>query len=127
MIINGREVHFLLTVGTTRRVSRLCPEGDISNIGLIFEGQSTDKIIDVIAELAAAMSEGYETRQRFANPSYQCRPLDKEEVFCMTMEELEELQKELMGEIGVGMSTEIKAEPEKTKGKKQKRSQHQTK
>ena len=36
----------------------------------------------------------------------------------MTMEELEELQKELMGEIGAGMSTEIKAEPEKQKGKK---------
>lgn len=118
MIINGRDVHFLLTVGTTRRVSKLCPDGDISNIGLIFEGQSTDKIIDVIAELAVAMSEGYETRQRFSNPSYQCRPLDKEEVFCMTIDELEDLQKELMNEIGVGMNTEIKAEPEKIKGKK---------
>lgn len=120
MLINGRETHFLLTVGTTRRVSKLCPDGDISNISLIFEGQSTDKIIDVIAELAVAMSEGYEARQRFANPSYQCRPLDKEEVMCMTMEELEDLQKELMGEIGAGMSTEIKAEPQKVKGKKTK-------
>lgn len=118
MLINGRETHFLLTVGTTRRVSKLCPDGDISNIGLIFEGQSTDKIIDVIAELAVAMSEGYEARQKFSNPSYEGKPLNKEEVMCMTMEELEGLQAELMGEIGTGMSTEIKAEPEKAKGKK---------
>ena len=118
MTINNREVHFMLTVGTTRRVARLCPDNDIQNIGLIFEGASTDKIIDVIAELATAMSEGYESRQKFSNPSYEGRPLDKEEVLCMTMEELEALQKELMGEIGAGMSTEIKAEPEKQKGKK---------
>ena len=72
----------------------------------------------LFAELAVAMSEGYEARQKFSNPSYEGKPLDKEEVFCMTMEELEDLQKELMGEIGTGMSTEIKAEPEKTKGKK---------
>jgi len=118
MFINGRDVHFLLTVGTTRRVARLCPDGDISNIGLIFEGQSTEKVIDVIAELAVAMSEGYEARQKFSNPSYEGRPLDKEEVFCMTIDELEGLQNELMGEIGSGMKTEIKAEPEKAKGKK---------
>jgi len=118
MLINGREIHFLLTVGTTRKVARLCPDGDISNIGLIFEGQSTDKIIDVIAELAVAMSEGYETKQKFSDPNYVGRPLDKEEVMCMTISELEGLQKELMGEIGEGMKTEVKAEPEKAKGKK---------
>ena len=118
MLINGRETHFLLTVGTTRRVAKLCPDGDISNIGLIFEGQSTDKIIDVIAELAVAMSEGYEARQKFADAHYVGKPLEKEEVMCMTMSELEGLQKELMSEIGVGMQTEIKTEPEKIKGKK---------
>ena len=118
MIINGRDVHFLLTVGTTRRVAKLCPEGDISNIGLIFEGQSTDKIIDIIAEMAAAMSEGYEKRKHFSDPNYVPKPLDKEEVMFMTMTELENLQKELMSEIGVGMETEVKAEPEKVTGKK---------
>ncbi len=121
MLINGRDTHFLLTVGTTRRVARLCPENDISNIGLVFEGQSTDKIIDLIAELAVAMSEGYEARQKYTNPNYEGRPLDKEEVLCMTMEELEGLQEELMNEIGVGMSTEVKTEPEKFKGKKTKK------
>jgi putative AlgH/UPF0301 family transcriptional regulator len=118
MLINGSETHFLLTVGTTRKIARLCPEGDIANIGLIFEGQSTDKIIDVIAELAVAMSEGYETRQKYSDPNYAGRPLEKDEVMCMTMEELESLQMELMGEIGEGMKTEVEAEPEKSKWKK---------
>ena len=118
MQLHGRDVHFLLTVGCTRRVAKLCPEGDISNIGLIFEGQSTDKIIDVIAELASAMSEGYEARKKFADPNYEPKPLTKDEVMFLTMEELGDLQKELMDEIGGGMATEIATEPEKGKGKK---------
>lgn len=118
MLIHGREYHFLLTVGTTRAISRLCPEGDISNIGMIFEGKNTDKMIDTIAELSAAMSEGYEAQQKYLIDGYEPHPITKDEIFTLTIQELEELQKELMGEIGAGMQTEIEAEPEKAKGKK---------
>jgi len=118
MLIHGREVHFLLTVGATRAVARMCPEGDISNIGLIFEGKSTDKMIDVIAELAAAMSSGYEDQKKYLEQGYVPNPISKDEVLTLTIQELEDLQKELMGELGAGMMTEIEAEPEKQKGKK---------
>ena len=121
MNIHGREIHFLLTVGATRKISRLCPDGNIQNIGLIFENQSTDKMIDTIAELAAAMSEGYETQQKYLNKDHVPDPLTKEEVLTFTIPELETLQTELMSEIGAGMQTEIEAEPEKTKGKKTRR------
>ena len=118
MNIHGREIHFLLTVGATRAISRLCPDNNIQNIGLIFENQSTDKMIDTIAELAAAMSEGYEKQQHYLDRDHEPNPLTKDEVLTFTIPELEELQTELMGEIGVGMATEVEAEPEKTKGKK---------
>lgn len=118
MIIHGKEYHFLLTVGTTRAISRLCPDNNIANIGLIFEGKSTDKMIDTIAELSAAMSEGYEEQQKYLTEGYVPHPITKEEILTLTIQELEDLQKEVMEEIGAGMQTEIEAEPEKIKGKK---------
>lgn len=118
MLIHGKEYHFLLTVGTTRAISRLCPDNNIANIGLIFEGKSTDKMIDTIAELSAAMSEGYEEQQKYLTEGYVPHPISKEEILTLTIQELEELQKEVMEEIGAGMQTEIEAEPEKIKGKK---------
>lgn len=118
MIIHGKEYHFLLTVGTTKAISRLCPDNNIANIGMIFEGKSTDKMIDTIAELAAAMSEGYEAQQKYLIEGYEPHPISKDEILTLTIQELENLQKEVMEEIGAGMQTEIEAEPEKIKGKK---------
>lgn len=74
-------------------------------------------MIDTIAELSAAMSEGYEMRRKFIENGYEPHPISKEEIYTLTMQELEELQKEMMDEIGAGMATEIEAEPDK-KGKK---------
>lgn len=117
MIIHGREYHFLLTVGTTRAIAKLCPENNIANIGLIFEGKDTDKMIDTIAELSAAMSAGYEQRQKYLVSGYEPHPLTKDEVLTLTMQELEEVQNEVMKEIGVGMKTEIETEPDKKRKK----------
>ena len=118
MLIHGREVHFLLTVGATKKIARLCPDNDIQNIGLIFEAKYTDKMIDTLAALAEAMSEGYEKQQKYINPSYKPQPLTQEEVLSLTINELSDLQNELMNEIGAGMATDVDAEPEKTKLKK---------
>ena len=117
MIIHGKEYHFLLTVGTTRAIAKLCPENNIANIGLIFEGKDTDKMIDTIAELSAAMSAGYEARQKFLVDGYEPHPLTKEEVLTLTIQELEEVQNEVMNEIGAGMATEIETEPDKKRKK----------
>ena len=117
MIIHGREYHFLLTVGTTRAIAKLCPENNIANIGLIFEGKDTDRMIDTIAELSAAMSAGYEARQKFLVDGYEPHPLTKEEVLTLTIQELEEVQNEVMNEIGAGMKTEIETEPDKKRKK----------
>jgi len=114
MIIHGREIHFLLTVGATRKISRLCPDNDVQNIGLIFEAKDTEKIIDTIAELSAAMSEGYESQQKYLHPGYEPNPLTKDEVYTLTIQELTDLQDELMGEIGNSMKVSVEAEPEKS-------------
>ena len=118
MLIHGREVHFLLTVGATKKIARLCPDNDIQNIGLIFEAKDTDKMIDALAALSEAMSEGYEKQQKYINPSYKPQPLTQEEVLSLTINELSDLQNELMNEIVAGMATDVDAEPEKTKLKK---------
>ena len=118
MLVHGREVHFLLTVGATKKIARLCPDNDIQNISLVFEAKDTDKMIDTLAALAEAMSEGYEKQQKYINPSYEPQPLTQEEVLSLTINELSDLQNELMNEIGAGMATEVDAEPEKTKLKK---------
>jgi hypothetical protein len=118
MLIHGREVHFLLTVGATKKIARLCPDNDIQNISLIFEAKDTDKMIDTLAALAETMSEGYEKQQKYINPSYKPQPLTQEEVLSLTINELSDLQNELMNEIGAGMATDVDAEPEKTKLKK---------
>lgn len=118
MFIHGRDVHFLLTVGATKKIARLCPDNDIQNISLIFEAKDTDKMIDTLAVLAEAMSEGYEKSQKYLNQSYEPHPLTADEVLCLTIQELTDLQNELMNEIGVGMKTDVDAEPEKSKLKK---------
>ncbi len=114
MVIHGREIHFLLTVGATRKIARLCPDNEIQNIGLVFEAKDTEKIIDTIAELSAAMSEGYESQQKYLHPGYEPNPLTKEEVLTLTIKELTDLQEELMTEIGASMKVSVEAEPEKT-------------
>lgn len=118
MIVHGKEVHFLLTVGATQKISKLCPEGDIKNIGLIFETMDTSKMIDTIGKMAAAMSDAYAKRQKYIDSDYIPAFLTEEEVMTFTIPELEALQNELMNEIGVGMETSVTAEPEKIKGKK---------
>lgn len=118
MKIHGKEYHFLLTVGTTKALAKLCPENNIANIGLVFEGKDTEKMIDTIADLAAIMSKGYEDRQKFVVKDYEPQPISREEVLTLTIQELEDLQNEIMKEIGAGMKTEIETEPEKIKGKK---------
>lgn len=118
MLIHGREVHFLLTVGATKKIARLCPDNDIQNISLIFEAKDTDKMIDTLVVLAEAMSEGYEKQQKYINPSYEPQPLTQDEVLSLTINELSDLQNELMNEIGAGTATEVDAEPENTKLKK---------
>ena len=96
----------------------MCPDNDIQNISLVFEAKDTDKMIDTLAALAEAMSEGYEKQQKYINPSYKPQPLTQEEVLSLTINELSDLQNELMNEIGAGMATDVDAEPEKTKLKK---------
>lgn len=117
MIIHGKERGFKLTVGASSKISKLCPGGDIKNIGKLFKDIDTATMIDYIAEICSVLSEGYENSKKYEEPGYVPDILSADEVMTLGIDEISELQDEMMTTIEKDMGTTIKTEPVKT-GKK---------
>lgn len=82
MKIHGSERGFRLTIGAAIKISRLCPNGDISRINEILDG-GYDAALMANVEIAAAMSEGYELARKFEEKDYEPDPLSVEEILSL--------------------------------------------
>lgn len=87
MKINGRDVSFLRTVMANCKIADICPDGDIANAPMLFEG-NYQKSQRTAAKFMAIMSEGYEQNKKFRDGGdYEPRPLTEEEALNLSEEE----------------------------------------
>ena len=92
MQVHGREVGFRFTVGASAKISDLCPDGDISRLGEVLEGQYGEV------------------------PGYKPRPLTADEVMTLRMDEFAKLQQAALAVWTEDSRPTVEVEPEKKEG-----------
>lgn len=112
MQIYGREVGFRFTVGASAKISDLCPDGDITRLGEVLEGQY-GRITRDTAAIMVALSEGYEQARSFEVPGYKPQPLTMEEVLTLRMGEFAQLQQAALAAWTEDSKPTVEVEPEK--------------
>lgn len=117
MQIYGREVGFRFTVGASAKISDLCPDGDISRLGEVLEGQY-GKVARDSASIIAALSEGYEEACAFEIPGYKPQPLTVKEVLTLRMDEFAQLQQAALTAWMEDSKPTVEVEPEKKESSK---------
>ena len=117
MQVHGREVGFRFTVGASAKISDLCPDGDISRLGEVLEGQY-GRVARDSAAIIAALSEGYEQARAFEIPGYEPQPLTVEEVLTLRMDEFAQLQQAALAAWSEDSKPTVEVEPEKKEGGK---------
>jgi hypothetical protein len=119
MELNGRTVNFRRSVWTTSAIMQMCPGGDLSRFGELFE--SGDQIINMSAFITI-MSEGYEQFAEFEarrkGETYTKQPITMEEL--MALSDLETFNKLAEAAMAVWIEdgkTTVESEPPKSKKK----------
>lgn len=113
MVINGHNYEMELTVKAEVAISQLCPGKDIGQLGTLMVGEF-EKVVDNIARIATALSEGYESKQKYIDKEYEKTPLQYEEIRgyienCTHAEYLN-ITEQLVNVLNDGMRTEIQTE-----------------
>ena len=121
MQVHGREVGFRFTVGASDKISDLCPDGDISRLGEVLEGQY-GRVARDSAAIIAALSEGYEQAIAFETPGYRAQPLTVEEIMALRMSEFAGLQTAALAAWSEDSKPTVEVEPAKKEGGKARKS-----
>ena len=112
MQVHGREVGFRFTVGASARISDLCPDGDITRLGEVLEGQYGQVTRDTAA-IMVALSEGYEQARSFEVPGHEPDPLTVDELFSLRPSEFNALQQAALAAWTEDSEPTVEVEPEK--------------
>lgn len=120
MQIYGREVGFRFTVGASAKISDLCPDGDITRLGEVLEG-NYGKVVRDTAAIIVAMSEGYATALAFetfgradiGGDWIPPRPLTVDEVLSLRESEFIRLQQAALAAWTEDSKPTVEVEPEK--------------
>lgn len=115
MIIYGHEVKFLRTVAGNCKIGDLCPDGDMSKAGMLFEG-SYQKSQNTAAKFISILAEGYELNKKFSDPGYEPFILTPEMILNLPDDEFEKAFDEALAAYS-GEKPTIETEPIKTKKK----------
>ena len=112
MQVHGREVGFRFTVGASAKISDLCPDGDITRLREVLEGQYGQITRDTAA-IMAALSEGYEQARSFEMPGHEPDPLTVDELFSLRPSEFNALQQAALASWAEDSRPTVEVEPEK--------------
>lgn len=113
MMIHGREVGFRFTIGASIAVGELCPEGDLSRMGELFEGKSYGDIAAQTAKLAAILSRANEDAVAYDGSRKPERPLSEDEIMTLTQDEFQTVQAEVIKAYGADTARTVEVEPSK--------------
>lgn len=112
MLIHGKERKFKLTVGASARVSEFCPDGDITRLDDALKGSYANTMRN-IAEIIAALSEGYENAKAYEEDGYKPCPLTVPEILTLSMPELSALQSEALSAFNADAQPSVELAPSK--------------
>lgn len=115
MKIGNREYGFRLTVGASIQIARLCPNGDLSQIGKVI-GNGYGEQAEVVAKLIVALNNGFAAAEEFEGRKANRLTLDNvlslsPAVFAdMSAEAIKAFTGDVDGEIEVDQSKKAGAE-----------------
>ncbi len=112
MKINGKDIKFHLNIRATKRIAALCPNRDIQQIDKLFDREDLVEFLDVIAEIAVAMSLNSD------NPE----PLTADDIEELDFNELSELQNEMIAQFITDRGGHVQTEAIKKKAEEGKQS-----
>lgn len=115
MVINGKEHGFLLTIGASAEISKICPQGDLARLGEVFNRSYAEQI-SATAKLVEAMSRGYENQRRYEDPSYEPDVLTADEIMTLDTATFQALTHEVMQKFGADQKPTVEVEESKKKG-----------
>lgn len=113
MLIKGREIKFLRTVGAACEIADICPNGDMANIGKLFEGTTKNRITNM-AQVIHFLNQGYEEAKAFDEEGYVPKPITVKELMTLDEDTFNELFVEATGAFYADKQT-VEVEPEKKK------------
>lgn len=112
MKIFGEEYGFLMTVGASTKIADLCPDGDLTRMGEMMEGK-TSEMMKFSIKLILAMSEAYDASERFWGREVTHKPLSEEMLNALPLMELKKIQTEAVKAFKDGMETTVEVAPPK--------------
>lgn len=115
MEIYGREYGFKLTVGASARIADMCPGGELGKVGELMKGRYS-KVTKVGADFIVALSEGYETARKFAEPGYVPQPLTRELLMSLDVKTFTAVQQAAMDAFSRDQRTSVEVEASKKNG-----------
>lgn len=114
MVINGKEHGFLLTIGASAEISKICPQGDLSRLGEVFNRSYAEQI-NATAKLVEAMSRGYENQKHYEDPTYEPDVLTADEIMTLDTATFQALTHEVMQKFGTDQKPTVETEESKKK------------
>lgn len=113
MLVKGREIKFLRTVGAACEIADICINGDIANIGKLFEGTTKSRITNM-AHIIHSLNEGYEEAKAFDEEGYVANPISVKELMLLDDDTFNALFVEATDAFYADKQT-VEVEPEKKK------------
>lgn len=114
MIVHGKERKFRMTVGASAEIAKMCPNGDLRELGKIFTRNFVSDIGN-IAKIIEILNHAEEEAHSYEDPTYTPDYMMAAEIMTLTPSELTELQKEAFGTIKKDSAQTVKTAPAKKK------------
>ena len=87
MVVYGKERGFLMTVGASAEIAKLCPGKKLENLREVFGGEVNDAdSLENTARVVVALNKGYESSRHYEDPSYAMEPLTVDQLLSLDME-----------------------------------------
>lgn len=109
MKIYGKERGFLMTVGASAAIAKLCPDHKLEKWTEMLRESDDVVSIENRAKLIAALNEGYEQNRAFSEPDYRPDPLTVEAILALPNREFLALLTEALN--ATIPKNEIESEP----------------
>lgn len=115
MIIHGKERNLMLTIGASIKIAKLCPQGDLSRVGELFQNNSLADMFDKVCDIIIALNEGYEMNRAFEVEDYKADVITKQELLALNMMDIIQMKDEILRSMSTDSAGSIETESSKKK------------
>lgn len=116
MIINGKNRDFAYTIEAADEIGKLCENGDIKNIGSLFDGTGQQGMKNDI-KIAIILNKAAEDRKAYYNPHYHPEYLTEADFKFFLVPDIAQLESEFAKAMSEGSTVTVETQ-EPVSGKK---------